>query len=264
MNVKKALKVLVGFVLGAFAVLFVMAYILLFAVTGTEPISQMARGFQNRCESDLSKETTLVNFVERDLYLPSKHLHACYPLDMSTSFDYDPASVSLVGLLPDFSIPNFEPEIYLEKEDEIRIHFTGSRPDINEVDPMIKLGFSDLEKSFNYMTNVKLNRDGQKIAKYDEGQKTDYGLTFYKTNATGTFAKYLYVHRNDAGKIDFMIECYNKDKKPAPRVFYCSSVSESLYDNVSFKYGFTLKHIADAERIDRMVKDIVQDTVEAK
>ena len=61
-----------------------------------------------------------------------------------------------------------------------------------------------------------------------------------------------------------MIECYNKDKKPAPRVFYFSSVSESLYDNVSFKYGFTLKHIADAERIDRMVKDIVQDTVEAK
>ena len=245
-------------ILIVFVVVFANVYMFMFAVTGTEPISQIARGFQNRCEPDLSKETTLVNFVKRDLYLPSKHLHACYPLDMSTSFDYDPASVSLVGLLPDFSIPDFEPGIYLEKEDEIRIHFTGSRPDINEVDPMFKLGFSDLEKSFNRMTNVKLNHDGQKVAKYDEGQKTDYGLTFYKTNATGTFAQDLYVHRNDAGKIDFMIECYNKDKKPAPRVFYCSSVSENLYDNVSFKYGFTLKHIADAERINLMVNNIVQ------
>ncbi|PZP56945.1 MAG: hypothetical protein DI586_02010 [Micavibrio aeruginosavorus] len=261
---KKFFKRLAIFIAGIFCFLLFVFYGLLFAVTGSEPLTQIARGFQNKCEADLAKETTLVNFVERDLYLSSKHLHACYPLDMSTSFDYDPASVSLVGILPDFSVPNFEPGIYLEKEDEIRIHFTGSRPDINKIDPMIKLGFSDLEKNFQYMMNVKLNRDGQKIAKYDEGQKTNFGLTFYKTNATGTFAKDLYVHENSAGKVDFMIECYNKDKKPTPPVLYCSSVSENLYDNISFKYAFTLKHIVEAEKIDALVKKIVQDATAPK
>ena len=261
---KKALKILVGSVLGFLGVLFVMSYILLFVFTGTEPISHMALTSKNKCEPDMYSEVTHVNFVERDLYLPSKHLHACHPIDVSTSFDYDPASVSLVGVLPNFNAPEFKPGIYLEKEDEIRIYFRGSRPDINEIDPMIKLGFSDLEKRFNHILNIKLKRNGKEIAKYDEGKKTAYGLTFYKTNATGAFAKDLYVHKNDKGKVNFMLECYNEDKKPTPTVFYCSSISENLYDNVSFKYGFTLKHIESAERIDQMVKEIVKEATIAK
>ena len=242
---------------GTLCFLLLQIYGFLFAITGSEPLTLIARGFQNKCAADLTKDTTLVNFVEHNLYFPSKHIHDCYPLDMSTSYDYDPAWVSLVGALPDFGVPEYKVGVYLENEDEIRINFLGTRPDINKIDPGIKLGFTDLDKKFNYMVSVKLNHEGSKVAKYDEGQRTDYGLTFYKTNATGTFAQDLYVHQNDAGKIDFMIECYNKDKKPAPRALSCSSVAESLYDNVTFNYNFTLKHIQDAKNIDRMVKDIV-------
>lgn len=261
---KKFLKKFVVFISGVFGFLVVLFYFFLFAVTGTEPLTQIARGLQNKCDIDLKKDVTVINFVERQLYLPSKHIAGCYPVDMSTSFDYDPASVSLVGILPGFTVPDFKPGTYLEYDDEIRIHFTGSRPDISKIDPMIKLGFSDLEKSFQALGKATLNLDGQKIAKYEDPVETDFGLIFYKTRATGTFAKDMYVHKNADGKIDFMVECYNKDKKPTPRVLYCSSVSESLYDNVSFKYGFTLKHISHAAEIDKLVKTIVHEATTPK
>ena len=261
MYIKRALELVRKIILAALYFVLVLAFMLIFFIIGTLPISQIVRGMYNKCDADLTQEFTLVNLVERQLHLPSKHLHACHPLDMSTSFDYDPASVSLVFVLPDFSVPDYKPESYLEKEDELRIYFTGSRSDINEVDPTIKLGFPDLDERLNFMINIKLNRDGQRIAKYDEGIYTGFNLTFYKTNAVGRNAKDLYVHKDKKGEVNFILECNNKDMKPEPRFFYCSSMSENLYDNVSFKYVFALKNIDDAERIDKIVKEVMNNAI---
>lgn len=236
-----------------------MLYGVMYALGGHEPFSHMKRAAQAKCAPDLSREVTHIDFVGRDLYLPSRHMHQCIRLDFSSYLDHDPASVSLVGMLPGFSVPDFVPSDYLKNEDEVRIHFSGSSRDPQGNVPAAEEKLIDLDAEFKRLLATKIKKDGGVVPRYEEGRAVNGGLVFYKTKATGQFAKDLYVHRDENQKVDFMIECYNRNKQPPPSVLYCASVEESLYDNVTYKYAFTLKHIAQAQEIDRLVNIIVQD-----
>jgi hypothetical protein len=187
-----------------------------------------------------------INFVDNELFVPSKAIGACSAWDKSTRYDYIPAVMEIYLSLSDFKPLKAKDQINDNIQDgELRIYLEGKRRDIDQIDPYLTISETKLE--FSAFTE----KDPFKKA-YNYIGKSDMDVLHYQpVRSTSYQDKYIYY--NEARDLEFIVECGMKYS-----ICECTSNHESLFENVTFRYCYNQAHIDDAVRIDRKVKEFLK------
>lgn len=202
---------------------------------------------KGRC--DLSGQVSKIDFVGHNLRIPVGYIRDCYPIDTSTKYDFDPASITLDAILPDMTFVDGRSEDRrVFGPNELRIYLHGSRPDIEKIDPHIKITRNKLEFS------IYTYKDGKRIQAYVEAEKLPNGVTHYEKEPSYPHnLNDAYVYKDGSGEIRFIIRCGMKHS-----VCGCNSEYEDLFDNVSFKYCFSKDYLPQVMEIDSKVNKLLQ------
>lgn len=205
------------------------------------------------CNIDQSQNITHVEFVGRNLNLPTKQIKECSrnpPMDFFGDETF--AYISLAGSFHDFSpLQNEEKLNYYDNENALVIDIKGA---IQTSDyPLINS--SDLEKEFESLMIATDMVEGKNVPRYQAGEKLQNNMTVYKGNAL--FGD-VYVHRTGGGNIDLIFNCEKENVRFYPR---CKSRGVNIYDNVNYNYDFALIHVHDALNIDKLVRSVVNQII---
>lgn len=203
-------------------------------------------------DSDSSADIVKVAFVDRIFYLPKNQIKYCYP----EQHDSDLATIEMVGKLPDFSKPEYELINY--STNEVRLHFYGT--DINhKYNADSSVGIDDgLAARFKYEMTIMLKSGDEQKPKYEKARKTNFGLIWYKTRATGPGAQDMYVHKDTEGKVDLILHCSLMNKAPTSRRPSCSTIQRRHYYNVSSAYSYDRSHLPQALEIEKMMGSFIR------
>ena len=229
-----------GFVVGLFFVFCL--------ISGYSPLMAFQLFAQGRC--DLSGQVSEIDFVGHTLRIPVGHIRDCYPIDASTKYDFDPASITLDAILPDMTFVDVRSEDRrVFGPNELRIYLHGSRPDIGKIDPHVKVTKDKLDFS------IYTYKNGQRVQAYVEAEKLPNGLIKYRKEPSYPHnLNDAYVYKDGSGEIRFIIRCGKKHS-----VCGCDSEYEDLFDNVSFKYCFGKDYLPQAIEIDTKVNKLLQE-----
>ncbi|MGZ9108973.1 MAG: hypothetical protein ACXW4B_09160 [Micavibrio sp.] len=197
----------------------------------------VARHISSKNNCTISKgEISAVRFEGHKLYIPTAYVKKCEPeiKDHEWSEPYIILSATLPHFLPDGKNTKEGPIL----ENEVRVFFHGLHTFEYDIR---KRESTDLEINFLERINSGV---------YGHAEPSDFALTKYAYRSTNPFEGDLYVHKDQDGKIDFMIECHASK--------FCTSISERFYSNVNYSYSFHPENLSQVTEIDRWAKNMAR------